>query len=77
MVNDTVRISSCQTESTVNAVNGKRFAKRQQMRRTPRGAHLLLQTRTRTLDGTLLPQFERSYPGLAGGNVTEQVKAAA
>src|SRR3984957_8093015 len=44
------RISSCLAESTVNAVISKRFAKRQQMQLTPRGAHLLLQTRTRALD---------------------------
>ncbi len=59
------RISSCIAESTVNAVVSKRFAKRQQMQWTKRGAHLLLQTRTRTLDGTLRPLFERWYPGLA------------
>ena len=33
-----------------------------------RGAHLLLQTRTRTLDGTLRPLFERWHPGLANDN---------
>jgi len=33
------RISSCLAESTVNAVISKRFAKRQQMQWTPRGAH--------------------------------------
>ena len=71
------RISSCLAESTVNTVISKRFAKRQQMQWTPRGAHLLLQMRTRTFDGTLQPQFERWYPGLAGGNVTEQMRAAA
>ncbi len=49
----------------VNTVIGQRFAKRQQMQWTPRGAHLLLQTRTRTLDGTLRSMFERWYPGLA------------
>jgi hypothetical protein len=49
------RISSCLAESTVNAVISKRFAKRQRMQWTPRGAHLLLQTRTRALDGTLRP----------------------
>jgi hypothetical protein len=43
------RISSCLAESTVNAVISKRFAKRQQMQWTKRGAHLLLQTRTRAL----------------------------
>jgi hypothetical protein len=62
------RISSCLAESTVNAVISKRFAKRQQMQWTPRGAHLLLQTRTRALDGTLRPLFERWYPGLANDN---------
>ena len=46
----------------------KRFAKRQQMRWTRRGAHLLLQTRTRKLDGTLRPLFGRWYPGLANDN---------
>ncbi|PBN41258.1 hypothetical protein SxD43FB_22800 [Sphingobium sp. D43FB] len=62
------RISSAMAESTVNAVVSKRFAKRQQMQWTRRGAHLLLQTRTRALDGTLRPLFERWYPGLANDN---------
>jgi hypothetical protein len=62
------RISSCLAESTVNAVISKRFAKRQQMQWTKRGAHLLLQTRTRALDGTLRPLFERWYPGLVNDN---------
>jgi hypothetical protein len=65
-------------ESTVNAVISKRFAKRQQMQWTKRGAHLLLQTRTRALDGTLRPLFEKWYPGLANDNSAEtaQVEAA-
>ena len=62
------RISSAMAESTVNAVVSKRFAKRQQMQWTRRGAHMLLQTRTRTLDGTLRPLFERWHPGLANDN---------
>jgi len=62
------RISSCLAESTVNAVISKRFAKRQQMQWTQRGAHLLLQTRTRALDGTLRSLFERWYTGLANDN---------
>ena len=62
------RIWSAMAESTVNAVISKRFAKRQQMQWTKRGAHLLLQTRTRTLDGTLRPLFERWHPGLANDN---------
>ena len=59
------RISSAFVEATVNAVIAKRFAKKQQMQWTPRGAHLLLQTRTQTLDGTLRETFKRWYPGLA------------
>ena len=71
------RISSAMAESTVNAVVSKRFAKRQQMQWTRRGAHLLLQTRTRALDGTLRPLFERWYPGLSNDNVTSSEAAAA
>ncbi len=71
------RISSCLAESTVNAVISKRFAKRQQMQWTKRGAHLLLQTRTRALDGTLRPLFERWYPGLANDNIPATAHAAA
>src|SRR5271166_4928720 len=71
------RISSCLAESTVNAVISKRFAKRQQMQWTPRGAHLLLQTRTRALDGTLRHLFERWYPGLANDNDADAERAAA
>jgi hypothetical protein len=71
------RISSCLAESTVNAVISKRFAKRQQMQWTKRGAHLLLQTRTRTLDGTLRPLFEKWYPGLANDSSVETAQAEA
>ncbi len=71
------RISSCLAESTVNAVISKRFAKRQQMQWTKRGAHLLLQTRTRTLDGTLRSMFERWHPGLATDDTTDTSAAAA
>ena len=61
----------------MNAVISKRFAKRQQMQWTKRGAHLLLQTRTRTLDGTLRSLFERWYPGLANDNGNEAAQATA
>jgi hypothetical protein len=71
------RISSCLAESTANAVISKRFAKRQQMQWTPRGAHLLLQTRTRALDGTLRPLIERWYPGLVADTAGEPMRAAA
>jgi hypothetical protein len=47
----------------------------QQMQWTKRGAHLLLQTRTGALDGTLRPLFEKSYPGLANDNSAETAQA--
>ncbi len=71
------RISAAMAESTVNAVVSKRFAKRQQMQWTRRGAHPLLQTCTRALDGTLRPLFERWYPGLASDNPASAGQAAA
>jgi hypothetical protein len=52
-------VSTAFVESTVNEVVAKRCAKKQQMQWTPRGVHLLLQLRTRTLDGTLAGDFER------------------
>jgi hypothetical protein len=70
-------ISSCFAESTVNTVISKRFAKRQQMQWTPRGAHLLLQMRTRALDGTLRPLFERWHPGLAANHTAAEPECAA
>lgn len=59
------RVSTSFVEATVNLVVGKRFTKRQQMRWSRRGAHRLLQTRTRTLDGSLRSLFGRWYPGMA------------
>jgi hypothetical protein len=44
------RISTAFAESTVNQVVSKRMVKKQQMAWTERGAHLLLQTRTRVLN---------------------------
>ena len=70
-------ISSCLAESTINAVISNRFAKRQQMQWSKRGTHLLLQTRTRALDGTLRPLFERWYPGLANDNASSRGQHAA
>ena len=61
----------------MNTVIGKRFAKKQQMQWASRGAHLLLQTRTRVLDGTLRAMFERWYPGLANDNAASTGRAAA
>ena len=61
----------------MNAVISKRFPKRQQVQWTKRGVHLLLQIRTRALDGTLRPLFERWYPGLANDNTAATVQATA
>ncbi len=70
-------ISSAFVEATVNAVVSKRFAKKQQMQWTRRGAHPLLQVRTRTLDGTLRSTFEGWFPGLANDNVSRALQRAA
>ena len=59
------RISTAFVESAVNRVISRRFAKKQQMQWSKKGAHLLLQTRTKTLDGTLRDLFTRWYPGMA------------
>ena len=45
------RISTGFVESAVNQVIAKRMEKKQQMRWTPKGAHLLLQLRTKVLNG--------------------------
>jgi hypothetical protein len=47
----------------VNYVVNKRFSKKQQMQWSKTGAHLLLQTRTRVLNGDLEKTFEPWYPG--------------
>jgi hypothetical protein len=51
-------------ESTVNEVVSKRFCKKQQMQWSKEGAHLLLQTRVRTLNEELAGIFKRWYPDL-------------
>jgi hypothetical protein len=56
------RISTGFVESAVNQIVDTRFDKRQSMRWTPRGAHLLLQTRTRVLNGDLDQLIRRRYP---------------
>ncbi|MGH3610324.1 MAG: ISKra4 family transposase [Pseudonocardiaceae bacterium] len=56
-------ISTAFVESTVNQVISKRMVKKQQMRWSPRGAHLLLQVRTRVLNNTLTKDYRRWYPG--------------
>lgn len=56
-------IASSPAESAVNQVISKRMVKKQQMRWSPRGAHLLLQVRTRVLNNDLAADFRRWYPG--------------
>jgi hypothetical protein len=56
-------ISTAFTESTVTQLISKRMVKKQQMRWTPRGAHLLLQIRTRVLNDQLADDFHRWHPG--------------
>ena len=57
------RISTGFVESAVNQVVSKRMAKKQQMQWTQRGAHLLLQVRTRVLNGEWEEVFRDWYPG--------------
>ena len=66
------RVSTAFVESTVNTVVGKRFSKKQQMRWSKAGAHFMLQTRTRALDGTLKIKFKSWYPGLFNAANTNQ-----
>ena len=58
------RISTGFVESTVNQVISRRMVKKQQMRWSRKGAHLLLQVRTRVVDGEWRHTFDRWYPKL-------------
>ena len=55
-------ISTAFVESTINQVVSRRFVKKQQMQWTLKGAHLLLQTRTKVLNNELEDVFRRWYP---------------
>jgi hypothetical protein len=57
-------ISTAFVESAINQVLSKRFVKKQQMRWTGRGAHLLLQVRTRVLNKDWRSTLSRWYPGM-------------
>ena len=58
-------ISTAFVESTVNEVISRRMVKKQQMRWTKEGAHLLLQVRTQTLNDELKDTFHRWYSSMA------------
>src|SRR5450756_811222 len=55
-------ISTSFVESAVDQLVSKRMVKKQQMRWTPRGAHLLLQVRVRVLNDQLADDFHRWHP---------------
>jgi hypothetical protein len=55
-------ISNAFVESAVNQVVSRRMVKKQQMRWSQRGAHLLLQIRTHVLNDDLAGDFRRWYP---------------
>ena len=72
-------ISTAFVGSTVNLVVSKRFAKRHQhqMQWSKKGAHRLLQTQTRTPDGTLRDLFTTWYPAIPANNGQAPLLAAA
>jgi len=69
-------ISSAFVESTVNELISKRMVKKQQMRWTKQGAHLLLQVRIKMLNDELDGCFSHWYPGFKEVNVESTAKAA-
>ena len=66
-------ISTAFVESAVNQVVSKRFVKKQQMRWTEAGAHLLLQIRAEVLNGDWRATLSRWCPGMP---LTPEPKAA-
>ncbi len=68
-------ISTAFVESTVNYVISKRFVKKQQMRWTQRGAHLLLQTRVQVLNDDLRKTFCRWFQGMMVESEQEKMAA--
>jgi hypothetical protein len=66
-------IATAFVESAVNQVVSKRFVKKQQMRWTPAGAHLLLQIRVQVLNGDWRSTLSRWYPAM---EVAPERKAA-
>jgi hypothetical protein len=71
------RIAFGFVELAVNQVISKRMSKRQQMQWTPRGAHLLLQIRTRVLNEEWEHTFRRWYPGFRLQTSTQPSEKAA
>jgi hypothetical protein len=69
-------ISSAFVESTVNELISRRMVKKQQMRWTKQGAHLLLQVRIKTLNNELKSCFNSWYPGSQNTNGEIMANAA-
>jgi hypothetical protein len=68
-------ISNAFVESAVNQVVSKRMVKKQQVRWSQRGAHLLLQIRTRVLNDDLAGDFRRWYPTFMPASERQDVAA--
>jgi hypothetical protein len=62
-------------ESTVNQVVSKRMVKKQQMRWSQKGAHLLLQVRTSVLNDELRDVFRQWYPTFPQGDENKRLAA--
>ena len=56
-----LRVASTLAESAVNSLVAKRMAKSQQMRWSPRGAHMLMQVRTADLNGELRDKLRAEF----------------
>lgn len=69
-------ISAAFAESSVNQVVSKRFVKKQQMRWTQRGTHLLLRTRVQVLNDDLRKTFGRGFRGMRAEEQTALNEAA-
>ena len=70
-------ISTAFVESTVNQVISKRMVKKQQMRWSQKGAHLLLQVRTRVLNDELRELFRQWHPNFNKNKGDEYHRKAA
>jgi len=68
-------ISTAFVESAVNQVISKRMVKKQQMHWTKKGAHLLLQVRTRVINDEWRDIFHRWYPKMHSTEKTLQLAA--
>lgn len=56
-----LRVATTLAESAVNSLIGKRMVKKQQMRWTPYGAHMLMQVRTAEINGELRDRLRQPF----------------